>query len=227
MKELNLRITFTNEALGMMPQDADICRTFIASKAPDAATIEDEIAAIGADAVAGNKMTVFPRSAEGKPMLWDYQIKGWLKDGIGMLRNQPGTACKNVKNYKKRVDGLIFVTGSEVEGRGIPITVRGEMGNCQRPLRNDGPSGSIVALAYSETVPKGSSFRMQIQVLNDELVPVIKECLNYGTQRGMCQWRNAGKGTFTWQQFDDEGNVIDGNADYKYTPAAFLTEEEA
>lgn len=53
MKKIKVRITFTEAVLGTWPSNQNIAREFIASKSPDANTIEDEVAALGADAVAG------------------------------------------------------------------------------------------------------------------------------------------------------------------------------
>ena len=60
-KELKVRLTFTEEILGSSPASQEIYREYIASKAPDAPTIEDEIAAVGVDETADAKMTVFER----------------------------------------------------------------------------------------------------------------------------------------------------------------------
>ena len=49
---MKVRLTFLEPVLGTWPSNENIARDFIASKAPDASTIEDEIAALGADAVA-------------------------------------------------------------------------------------------------------------------------------------------------------------------------------
>lgn len=83
MKKIKVRITFTEAVLGTWPSNQNIAREFIASKSPDAATVEDEVAALGADAVADKGMTVFPRNENGEPILYDYQIKGILQ---GFLR---------------------------------------------------------------------------------------------------------------------------------------------
>lgn len=74
MKKLKVRLTFTEPVLGTWPSNQNIAREFIASKSPDAATVEDEVAALGADAVADKGMTVFPRNEAGQPVLYDYQI---------------------------------------------------------------------------------------------------------------------------------------------------------
>lgn len=80
MKELKVKLTFIEPILGTSPANPDIYREFIGSHAPDAASVEDEVAALGADAVAEKSMTIFPRLDDGTPFLYDYQIKGFFKD---------------------------------------------------------------------------------------------------------------------------------------------------
>lgn len=195
MKEIKVKLTLTNEALGMMPTSDKIYEDFIAANAPDAPSREEEIAENGIDAVAEKGKTVFPKLPDGRPFFWDYQIRGMFKDSIGMLRRVTGTAASKEKAYKKVVDGLLFV-----KERRVPIWVYDETGTCQRPLRTDGPTGSRTALASSETVPEGSVIEFTIIMLDERIEPIVRECLDYGALRGIGQWRNAGKGTFTWEE---------------------------
>lgn len=44
---MKVRLTFLEPVLGTWPSNENIARDFIASKAPDASTIKDEIAALG------------------------------------------------------------------------------------------------------------------------------------------------------------------------------------
>lgn len=198
-KELNVKLTLIDEALGMMPADPEIHETYIASKAPDAPSVEEEIAAVGQAEVVEKTMTVFPRLEDGRPFIWDYQVRGFFKDAMGMLRRVRGSECSKLKNYKKLVDGLIFV-----DPRKIPIEMAGPMGDCQRPLRAETLQGPRVALAHSETVPAGSSCRFTIQLLDETLEDAVRECLDYGTLRGLAQWRNSGKGRFEWEELQDK-----------------------
>ncbi len=195
MTEMKVRITLTEEALGMMPNNKEIHETYIASKAPDAATIGEEIAAVGVNEVVEKTMTVFPKLEDGTPFFWDYQIRGMFKDSIGMLRKVKDTKCSKLTSYKKVVDGLVFI-----KERKIPIALVGPIGDCQRPLRAETMQGPRVALAHSETVPAGSSFDFTIILLDESLKGVIAECLDYGKLRGMGQWRNSGKGRYIWEE---------------------------
>ena len=206
MKTMKVRLTLTEEALGMMPTSKEVHEEFIASKAPDAPSIEEEVEAVGVEEVVEKQKTVFPRMADDTPFFWDYQMRGMIKDALGMLKRATGTIASKMTAYKKTVDGLIFV-----QERKIPIHLGGEMGDCQRPLRASGPSGERVALAHSETIPAGSWCEFIFELWKDDLDDAIRECLDYGRRRGLAQWRNSGKGIFEWDELDDDGNIIGGN----------------
>ncbi|MBO7674716.1 MAG: hypothetical protein J6S63_06865 [Atopobiaceae bacterium] len=194
MRTIEVTVTYIDELLGTASADPEIHARFIASKAPDAPSRADEVAAIGAEAVEERAMTVFPRTEDGQPFTWDYQWKGFFKDSCGMLRRADGTKSKGLKAYKKEIDGLLFVSP-----RRIPLVLPdgAEVGSCQRPLRASTPQGERVALANSETVPAGTTQTFQVHMLRDDLEPLVMEWLAYGRLHGKGQWRNSGKGRFT------------------------------
>lgn len=192
MKKLKVKITTFEEMLGTSSADPEIHREFIASHAPDAPSREQEVAAVGEDAVFEKGLTVFPRDAEGRPIMWDYQIKGLFKDACGMLRKVKGSASEKIKAYKKEIDGLIFVGP-----RMIPIAFDGEIGICQRPLRAQTAQGERIALASSESIPAGAVIEFDVTMMADHHEDAVREWLEYGEFRGLGQWRNSGKGRFT------------------------------
>lgn len=204
MKTIKVKITFIEPVLGTWPANPNVAREFIASKSPDASTIEDEVAALGAEAAADKAMTVFPRDENGRPAFWDYQIKGFFKDACQMLGRIGGkteTGKKRAVNesgkltaYKKVIDGLIFVSP-----RMIPIDVNGAIGDCQRPLRAQTAQGERVSLVNSEEIPAGSECIIEVTCLDDNHMAAVLEWLDYGKLRGIGQWRNSGKGRFTYQ----------------------------
>lgn len=209
MKNIKVRITLIDEILGSSPNDQDIYETFIASNAPDAPTREEEIAAVGIDEVVERGMTIFPRDENGNPIMWDYQFKGFFKDACGMLqrvatKDENGKKRKgvnessNITAYKKVIDGLVFVFP-----RKVPIKFEGEIGSCQRPLRGQTAQGERVALANSETIPAGATMDIEIKLLSDDLEKAVFEWLDYGVLRGLGQWRNSGKGRFTYEVLED------------------------
>ena len=203
MRKLNVKVTFIEEALGTAANDPEIHAEYIASKAPDAPSVAEEIEAIGVDGVVEKGMTVFPRNDKGNPFFWDYQIKGFFKDTCGALQK-----CKNeetakfsnkIKAYKKIIDGNVFVLPRQID-----INMHGGVvGNCQRPLRAQTAQGERVALANSETIPTGSTIVFQIVMLDDALENAVREWLDYGILKGIGQWRNSGKGRFTCEEITD------------------------
>lgn len=192
MKKLHVEIETTEMMLGTASANPELHEEYIASKAPDAQSTEEEVASLGVDAVFEKGMTVFPRNEEGKPIIWDYQIRGMFKDACGMMRKIPGTKSAGMKAFKKEIDGLIFV-----EPRKIPIAFDGEMGICQRPLRASTPQGERVALASSESIPAGAKVSFDVRCMVDSDAEAVKEWLEYGQFRGLGQWRNSGMGRFT------------------------------
>ena len=168
MKKLNVRLTFTNDVLGSANSDPNIHEGFIASKAPDAPSREEEVEALGVEEVVEKSKTVFPRDKAGNPIFWDYQIRGFFKDACSALARCKGAeeakeSCA-MKAYKKIIDGCIFV-----EPRQIPIDMKGgKIGSCQRPLRAMTMKGERVSLANSETVPEGSTIEFTVVCLNDD-----------------------------------------------------------
>ena len=132
---MKVRIKLLEEALGSSPSNEDLMSTYIASKAPTADLTSEEIDNIKAQN-AEDRITVFPKQADGTPFIYDYQIKGMLKDSCkalaaaGKAGYPGGKACAGLKAYKKAIDGLIFVYPRE-----IPYDLHGlKMGYCERPL---------------------------------------------------------------------------------------------
>lgn len=210
MKDIRVRVTLINEMLGTTSGNPEIHKEFIASKAPDAKSMEEEVAAIGVDAVEEKSMTVFPKLEDGTPFVWNYQIRGFFKDTCGALARCKGEEISKqscaLKAYKKIIDGCIFVYP-----RKIPINLNGDMGICQRPLRGQTAQGERIALASSETVPEGSTFEFTVRCLTDAHEKAVLEWLDYGQYRGLLQWRNSSRGTFLYDVLSETGDVIGGN----------------
>ncbi len=195
MAELKVKLTFINPILGSANANKEVHSDFIASKAPDAQKRKEEIEALGVDEVIKRETTIFPKTEDGTPHLWDYQIKGFFKHACGMLKNADNTLSSGIKAYKKFIDGLVFV-----EERRIPLIFEGEIQNLQRPLRASTMQGERVSLANSEMLPAGTTCEFTIKTLKEDLVPVIKEWLDYGKLNGLGQWHNSGSGAFTWEE---------------------------
>lgn len=192
MTKVHVKLTFTDDLLGTSSGNPELHREFIASKAPGAAKMEEEVASLDVEAVEEKSMTVFPKMADGTPYLWDYQIRGFFKEICGAMRGIPGTKSSKVKAYKKKVDNTIFV-----EPREIPLDLHGmKIADCQRPLRASTMQGERIALANSEVCPQGTTCEFDVLCMVDEDVDMLREWLEYGKYKGIGQWRNSGKGRF-------------------------------
>lgn len=203
MNNLKVKLTFIEGILGTAPNDDDIYRKYIidtaiknGAKIPEE-TENEEVAALPTDEEIEKGMTVFPRTEDEKPFLYDYQIKGFFKDTCSMLKKVPKTESSKIKAYKKEIDGLIFPSPRKIVFENATIDI------CQRPLRAQTMQGERVALAMSEEIQAGATVTFDILYLNADHEKAIKEWLDYGILRGIGQWRNSGKGRFTWEEIKE------------------------
>ena len=203
-KEIKVRLTTFEDILGSAPGDTKVFETFMAKNAPDAPTREEEIMALGLDTVSEKAKTVFFKLEDGTPYYWDYNIRGGFKDSCGLLARMPGSESSKLKAYKKVIDGLIFI-----KERAIKIQYNGFMEDCQRPLRGETAQGPRVALANSESIPAPAVIEFTIQLFDPKLEKVVLEWLDYGVYRGLGQWRNSGKGRFTYEVLPDDYEIED------------------
>lgn len=52
-------------------------------------------------------------------------------------------------------------------------------------------------------MPAGTTIEFDVLVMNPKDVETVREWLDYGQLRGLFQWRNSGKGRFTWEEVED------------------------
>ena len=198
METMRVRLSFIEDILGTASADLELYTTYIASKSPNPMTIEEEVAAIGVEAVKEKGMTIFPKK-DGKPFIYDYQIKGFFKNACKAMREVPGSASSKLKAYKTKIDNLVFVQERCIFYEN-PDGGEVEISNCQRPLRASTVQGERVALASSESIPAGTEIEFTVEVLNKDLMSLVIEWLDYGKLNGIGQWHNSGKGRFSWQE---------------------------
>jgi len=205
MKTVKAKCKLIREMLGTAAADPEVHEKFIASKSADKNKIKEEMAALSAAELIEKSLTVFPRDEDGDPFIYDYQVRGHIKDFLGGevefqdLYIKVGT--KEYKfskwTYKRLVDNFIFVTPRKIKLR---LPEGKDMGLCTRPLRAETQQGPRIALATSETIPEGTEFEFEVHCRQPELFDLIPKALDYGALNGLLQWRNSGKGTFTWEE---------------------------
>ena len=197
---LSVTLTFLQEILGTQTGDKDIYRSYIGSKAPDATTIEEEVAAVGVDNVVEKGKTWFPKNKDGKRFIYDYQIKGFFKSACQAMKGVEGSLSSKVKAYKKLIDQSIFIRDRE----NVFFNYKPEeVSEIQRPLRAMTMQGERVSIAISESLPAGTKVCVTILVFTKSHLDLVKEWLDYGQFNGLLQWRNAKFGSFTWEAFRD------------------------
>lgn len=91
---MKVKITLLEEVLGSSPSNEELLATYIASKAPTSDLTTEEVDNIKAQN-AEDRITVFPKNADGTPFLYDYQVKGMFKD-----------SCKSWQGWLCRRQGL-------------------------------------------------------------------------------------------------------------------------
>ncbi len=192
------QLTFTEPVLGTAPMNKQIYTDYILQASVKAHNngyndTGDEVATVPD----GDKgVTGFHRLEDGTPMIYDYVLKGFAKDACAMMARQGGSLSKQIRAYKKVIDGLFFVFP-----RRIPICNYGQIGTLERPLRAMTAQGERVALAKSEMIQAGAVLNFTIEVLDDATVTseLIEEWFDYGRYRGLGQWRNGSYGRFEYE----------------------------
>ena len=134
--------------------------------------------------------TTFFVLPDGRPMLWNYQILGHLKEIANISKDAVG-----VRNLREKINRYVYV-----EPRQIPLD-QPIIGELTRPLRAETARGPRIALATSDVIPVGTQIRFRVRVLDQGSKPevtldLIRELLDLGQVRGLAQWRSGGFGTY-------------------------------
>lgn len=153
MERHYFELELLEDCLGTGPSDKDLLSTFIASRAPDAASREEEIAALGEDTLVQKGTTMFYKGIfrdNGKkfidvldrregfnfspedhdfqkmPFFWNYQIRGMFKDSCGLLSRASYGESAGLKAYKKVIDGGVFVFPRRLAIKTAPFYITDE-----------------------------------------------------------------------------------------------------
>lgn len=196
--------------LGSNPANPDIYSEFVAIKAAqiERAQAETEMLPTAEELnmkvedIKKQGLTVFLRD-NGHLVIGNHVIKGFIKSALLTLKDQVGIAAA-----KSKVDNLVFVEPSF-----IPIMRDGKPidkadGYNERSLRADTMQGPRVSLVSSEEVQAPWELTVQISLLenkgsaksNPVTWEMIETALLYGRFKGLGQWRNSGKGSFTFER---------------------------
>jgi hypothetical protein len=183
----HVRINFITPLLGTQPT-LDVASEYIGSKYVNNGGIlpDDELGTLSENVERGT--TVFHK-IDGMPILYDYQVKGFLKEAGKVFNGLDG-----VKALRSKIDSLVFIEPRQImlhlpEGSGITYL--------ERPLRAETAQGPRVALARSEKLEAGTWFEMVLMVYVSAISgELLRGLLTYGADKGIGQWRNGGWGRF-------------------------------
>lgn len=224
-EDLKVRLTGNQAILGGVPLDTEVYSKFLKGK-----MIEKEAKLINADKdlsleekslklkeleeqvlkdegqldedlYKDLQTTGFYRDNEGI-ILKAYQIKGFFKSAADVLKNE-----LKLKQVVSKIDKFVFVLPNDIKlmKNGVQVIEPDDI--LERPLRAQTMQGPRVSLARSEAV-EDWSLEFTVRVLANSstekssnfTIDTIRELLNYGMYNGLLQWRNAGYGSFTWEE---------------------------
>ena len=204
IREYKIEVTFTRDLLGSVPKDKEIYRRYIASKGEDDGVEEEdldqEVDDVPEDGSGETGWTGFLTDENG-PYLSDHVVIGFLKSAGMALRRIKGTESSKIRPYRKVLNDLVHVKEEKLY---LQLPEGGELGELGRSLRASTPQGERVAIAYSDTAPRGTKVEFTLQIVSgSEKSPAVsqewlEELLDYGAFLGFGQWRNAGYGRFTY-----------------------------
>lgn len=211
MNKIRVRLTFIDSLLGSEPANKELHQDYVQSLIPEDLYEPEELKAIKAEELQALKdgdekgRTVFYRNEAGNPCLHNNHIKGFFKAACKALRDDKTNLSSKVTAYKSEIDNKVFVypDAKNPGSRFIEIQNYGEVTTCQRPLRCQTAQGERIAIADSDMIGPGAFIEFDIVWLKHDKKPIgeelIKEWLDYGMRKGLGQWRNSGKGAFTYE----------------------------
>lgn len=130
---------------------------------------------------------------DGKPILRDYQFKGFLKEAANILKE----AIK-IKALRSHVQTDVFVRPDYIFLADKPD------GTLERPLRAMTQQGPRVSVMRSDMINPGREYELEIIRLQTGNVTdeALRTILTYGELSGLLQWRNGGYGRFKVNSFE-------------------------
>lgn len=193
-----LKITLIEPLLGTQPSK-DVASEYLQDKAREKGVdVADEAETL--EEVVEKGTTVFHKQ-DGKPIYYDYHIKGFLKESA-QVQNPLKVGDVEVKQLRSKIDNVVFIEPRRIE---LKMPEATEIVFLERPLRAMTAQGPRVSLARSEQLPEGTILECNIIVLNtaksrDQITEeIIRALLDYGKYKGLGQWRNASWGRFEYQ----------------------------
>jgi hypothetical protein len=201
-KTYNVKLTFEEPLLGTVPKSERVYTDYIASRVTkrldEQGLIDPDTAhALASEEIESASMAEEARgwtgfhTDENGPFLYDYQIKGFIKEAGNLIKD---FAEVKVKNLRSKLDNYCFVWPRRVRLSDI------EPEPLERPLRAMTMQGPRVSLVRSDMIRAGSTIEFQLRVLPSEINKALLEFIfDFGEFKGLGQWRNGSYGRFTYE----------------------------
>ena len=196
------RLHGVTRILGSQPADPNVRTRFVANEV-EKAKADEEASKLPLDQQKRN-LTVFLRD-EGCVCICDYVIKGFLKEAISVLKSQV-----KVANGKSKIDNQVLIEPAYLRFCRDGEELDAADGDLERPLRAMTMQGPRVSVTASEYIDAPWTLTFTISLLEGEKTArsealtfeVIETLLDYGSFKGLGQWRNAQNGRFTWERIE-------------------------
>jgi len=205
-----LKFELIEPILGTIPKSRNVFENFVMDQAKT--QMEKGRAAEDVDRVPeeveSRGWTGFYEDEEGRPILMDYQFKGFLKNAANILKGVVGTKTVKVKNPKEgesltktekgianlrsHLENTVFVNPRYIQ---LAEKVDDVL---ERPLRAMTQQGPRVSVMRSDMINPGRQYTLELRILDGSVVTekVLRDILSYGEFTGLLQWRNGGYGRF-------------------------------
>lgn len=185
-KKFKVRIELLEPMLGTVPKNKEVYAKYIATKAPDGEGADEVESVVD---IEEKGWTGFHHSKNGKPFIYNYMIKGFLKSAGNTLKDQ-----LKIKALKSKIDNFVFVGPREIALPDI------EPEPLERPLRAMTAQGPRVSLARSDVIAAGTVLECEITLLKHGEIKekTLRSLFEYGQFKGLGQWRNADYGRFNF-----------------------------
>ena len=154
--------------------------------------------------------TIFPKDDTGL-FLWDYQARGYFKESLaGLIELGIVDAVAGLSKWtvKRAVDTFVFIRQRRAYYKDADMKVIKESTvTRQRTLRGTTQQGERICLASSQELPIGTNVEFDIDILagfnpkSKMLIgpDAIIAALEYGSLKGLGQWRSGGWGRFSFE----------------------------
>lgn len=194
IEKYKVSIELQEPVLGTVPKNKEVYASYIATRAQKLENGAEEIATV--QEVEEKGWTGFHQDETGI-FVYDYYIRGFLKNAANVLKEQTG-----IKNSRSKIDNLVFVFPRRNYWSRDGKILKSADGVIERPLRAQTMQGPRVTLARSDYLSEGSSLEFEIRVIQGkEKIDkgFLESILDYGQLCGLGQFRNGSYGRFSYK----------------------------